>query len=289
MEYLKLPTQIMGRRGYGLPLRQLALTCDVINPSTTILCILVSWVRVETKQGLRIAEGPLLHPEYALSTPPGILPRQHGTAIITIPFPDRVLMEVEQRRKGNDLELVITSQVIALEVKDEVETISLSRPVSILLEDGHIGRLEYTIPQSEWVKALKEMQWSEMILLEFPSRDIRSDTRLARAFECLEEGQACYRKGLWDETALNCRKVFEAIVQDTTGEENMGKALDALNAFIHEPSKANLINQIAKDLGVFLQLGRHEKLPVIPFTPNDAALALQLTTALLSYLITPAS
>lgn len=289
MQTTRLSVKVASHRGHGLPLRQLSLTCAVTNPTSKNLLILDAWIRVETMQGLALAEGTLPHMLYALADPPVILPGAEATAIITIPLPDRVLHELEQRRAGGDLGLRISSRVMACEAQAEGGRLRLTRPITTLLEDTHSGQVEYTIPQSEWVKVLRAMQWSEFMLLELPSRDLRSDERLARALKRLEDARTCFQKGLWEETAVNCRKAFEAMVKDTTGEPSMAKAQDAFNALIPEPSKAALVNQLVKDLGEFLQLARHENLPVIPFAPSDAAMAPHLTAALLAYLVAPPS
>ena len=150
--------------------------------------------------------------------------------------------------------------------------------------NGGSGRFEYVIPQSEWIKILKNLLWSELEVLEVPLSRIRSIPLLARAVSRFEDAQECHRRGDWEESMLNCRKAFEAIVQDATEQSNMKKANQAFIFIMGEGAKADRLNELAKSLGDFLHLGRHENLPDITIKRADSELALLLTGAILTYL-----
>lgn len=64
----------------------------------------------------------------------------------------------------------------------------------------------------------------------------------------------------WEESMLNCRKAFEAIIQDATGENDMGKAHQVFMSIIGEDEKAKCFDSLTKSLGEFLHLGRHVNL-----------------------------
>ena len=83
---------------------------------------------------------------------------------------------------------------------------------------------------------------------------------------------------------LNCRKVFEAMVKDSIGKNNMGETSKALQALIGEKEKTKYIDSLIKDLTGLLHLARHEAFPAIQIKRADAQVALHLTGALLAYL-----
>lgn len=285
-ETLRLPLRVTQSHGEGPPMRRLVLTCAVTNESTAPICVLHAWIRVESLGGLRLAEGSLFHMAHALAYPPVIAQGAEGTGIITIELPAPVLDSIEHRRSGGDLPLTISSRVLVAETRTDGEEVVFRRPIQTLFEAGRSGEVLHTIPQSEWVKLLRSMAWSEMELLEFPTREIRSDARLARAFKRLEDAQDCCRRGLWEEAVINCRKIFEAMVKDVGGEDSMERAMQVIQTLVSDVAKAQKVNEMVLSVSAFLQLARHEQLPVVTIGPEDAALALHASAALLRYLAT---
>lgn len=281
---VRLIARITRVYGEGPPLRQLTITCVMTNPTHDDLCILDAWVRVEALSGLTIAEGKLLHMEHALAFPPVVTASKEATAKINIPLPNPVIYQLEQLRGGSDLPLRIHSKILAAVVSDS-PTNTFFRPIQTIFEDrGHTGYIEHTIPQSDWVKLLRTIRWSELELVELPSGEIRGDQRLARALGRLEDAQECYRRGLWEESIVNCRKVFEALIKDVGGKDTMEASEEVLGSIVDPKTKAETINSLVLALTKFTQLARHEQLPQIPITPADAALSLRISSALLSFL-----
>jgi hypothetical protein len=209
---------------------------------------------------------------------------KQGFASIVIPLPALTLQQIEQRREGTDLTLRISSRVRACPLHAHGDTQVLGAPFETRFGDGHTGYFEYTISQSDWIKALRGLGWSELELLELPSAKITASPHLARAYKRFEEAQEFYRRGDWEETMINCRKVFEAIVKDTTGKDNLLEAGAAFQVLITEPEKAKSINEVVKSFAPFLHLARHEQIPPVPIKPKDAMLALHVTGSVLVYL-----
>jgi HEPN domain-containing protein len=284
MDVLRLPITIDTLYARGLPRRQLELSCTVKNPAPFDICILDAWIKVQAFTGLNLAEGKLFHPQYALASPAVTHSREECSGVITIELPPTVLHQIEARRAGGDITLRILSRVVACEVRTETGVTTLGTPLPTQFEDGHGGYFEHTIPQSEWVKVLRMLQWSEFELLEFPSRNLQVNPILARALKRLEDAQDCYRRGDWAESMGNCRKAFEALIKDVSGEDKMTGAPKAMRSLIDEEQKAECIDRIVKELGDFLHLARHEQLPPVSIKPEDAEVALRLTGALLVYL-----
>lgn len=264
------------------PRRKLKLECSVTNPAPFDICILDAWVRLEALNGLLVAEGKIFQSMHARVDPATIPAGKYGLGAFHVELPAPVIHHIEQRRGGGDVKLVFSSRVLASEIYASNDIAMLKPPRETQFTDGGSGFLEYTIPQSEWVKLLKGLGWSELEILEIPSNRLRVVPHLAKALERLEDAQQNYRNGDWEETLMNCRKAFEAIVQDFSGEPDMGKAREAFASILGEGEKAERFDKLAKSLGDFLHLGRHET--GVSIKRSDSEFALLLTGALLTYL-----
>jgi hypothetical protein len=277
-----LPVVIQRLYAEPPPRRKLKFECRITNPASFDICILDAWVRLEALNGLLVAEGKIFQSMHNRVDPAIIPAGKHGIGAFHVDLPTHVIHQIEQRRTGGDVKLVFSSRVLVSEIYASNDMAMLKPPHETQFSDGGPDFLEYTIPQSEWVKLLKSLGWSELEILEIPSSKLRVIPHLARALQRFEDAQQNYRNGDWEEALMNCRKAFEAIVQDFNGELDMSKAREAFVSILGEGEKANRFDNLAKSLGDFLQLGRHET--GISIKRADAELALLLTGALLTYL-----
>jgi hypothetical protein len=284
MRVASLPISVLDLHAERPPRRQLVLTCSVTNSASFDICILDAWVKVEALDGLKLAEGKLFQSMHNRVDPAIISPEKSGLGAFHIDLPAQVLQHIEERRAGGDVKLLFSSRVLISDVSVVNNAKILGVPSETAFGDVGSGRFEYLIPQSEWIKVLKSLAWSELEVLEVPTSGLRSVPPLARALERFKDAQECYRRGDWEESMLNCRKAFEAIVQDAIGESDMSKAHQVFVSIIGEGEKANRFDRLARSLGEFLHLGRHENLPHISIKRADSELALLLTGALLTYL-----
>jgi hypothetical protein len=273
-------------------MRKLILNCWVTNSTSYDICILDVWVDVMAINSLRLAVGKLFYCMHNRIDPAIIKAGTKGLGAFHIELPACVLEHIEERRAGGDVKLQFLSRVLISEVRkvkdskmsehDDLQILGV--PFETTFTGDSTDRFEYIIPQSEWIKILKSLTWSEIEILELPSGKLRSVPKLARALKRFEDAQECHRRGDWEETMLNCRKAFEAIVQDVTGTDDMSRANQAFVSLIGEGEKADRLTKVTKSLGEFLHLGRHENLPNISIKRADSQLVLQLTGVLLTYL-----
>jgi len=284
MKVPNLPVAIIEHHAEPPPKRKLKLTCRVTNPASFDICIVDAWIRAEASNGLLLAEGRIFQSMHNRVDPAIIPAGKHGLGAFHIELMAQVIHHIEQRRAGGDVKLVLSSRVLVSEVSASSDAVILKPPYETQFGDGGSGHLDYLIPQSEWLKLLKSLAWSELEILELPTGRLRAVRPLARALERFEDAQQNYRNGDWEETMLNCRKAFEAIIQDVTGELDMSKARQVFVSLLGEGEKTERFDKLAKHLGDFLHLGRHENLPHISIKRADAELALLLTGALLTYL-----
>ncbi len=284
MNVPNLPISVLNLHAERPPRRQLEVSCRITNPASFDICILDAWAKVETLNGLKLAEGKIFQSMHKRIDPAIIPSGKDGLGAIHIDLPTQVLHHIEERRAGGDVKLLLSSRVLVSEVLVVNDIKALGVPFETQFGNDGSGRFEYLIPQSEWIKLLKGLAWSELEILEIPSSRFRSIPPLDRALKRFEDAQECYRNGNWEEVMLNCRKAFEAIVQDASGESGMGKAHQVFVSIIGEGDKADRFDKLAKSLGDFLHLGRHENLPPLSIKRADSELALHLTGAMLGYL-----
>lgn len=279
-----LPIKILGHYAEAPPKRKLELRCSVTNPGAVPICIMDAWVRVEAMNGMVLADGKIFQSMSNRADMAMILPGKDGMGAFHIELSSEAMYRIEQGRGGADIKLTFSSRVLVSEVHLENKVSTLKPPYETDFEIENTARFEYLIPQSEWIKVLRSLAWSELELLELPAGRFRSSPPLARALERFEDAQQNFRNGLWEETMLNCRKAFEAVALGYSNETGMGKASEAFASILGKGEKTERFDKIAKSLGEFLQLGRHETRPDVSIKPADAELAIFLTGGLLRYL-----
>lgn len=279
-----LPIRILGHYAEAPPKRKLELRCSVTNPGAVPICIMDTWVRVEAMNGMVLADGKIFQSMNNRADMAMILPGKEGMGAFHIDLSSEAMHKIEQVRRGSDFKLTISSRVLVSEVHRDNKISTLKPPYETDFEIGSTARFEHIIPQSEWIKVLRSLAWSELELFELPAGRFRSSPTLSRALERFEEAQQNFRNGLWEETMLNCRKAFEAVVIEHSGKPGMDKATEAFASILGNGEKAERFNDIAKSLGQFLHLGRHETKPDVLIKPADAELAIFLTGGLLRYL-----
>ncbi len=284
MRIQRLITSIFDVQVDRLPIRQLKLLCEVNNPESFDICIFDSWVTIEAFSGLKLAEGRIFHSMHNSIDPATIPKNKSIQGAFVFELSPMVLHCIEEHRAGGDINLIITSRVLVTEVWKVNEMKTLGVPFETAFGNEYTSRFEHLIPQSEWIKLLKSLEWSELEIIELPSSKLRSIPTLAHALGCFENARTCYRQGNWAETLLNCRKVVEAIVKSGSETNNMKKALEVFKTLIDDDTKAKCINEFVKEFNKFLHLGRHVQHPNISIKRTDAQLALQMTGTLLMYL-----
>ena len=264
---------------HGLPNRRLEVLCNVSHSGSLPLCLLDAWLQVVTGKGVPVAEGRLFYPLHSLIDAALWDPNQRYQGHLVIPLNSETLARIEEERAGTDLTFRIESRVRLCAVVQQGTEQLLGVPYETRFADG-----QYTIPQSDWIKILRGLNWSELDLLEIPSAAISASPNLARAYKRLEDGQNFYRRGDWEEAMSNCRKAFEALIKDTAGKDDLSQGLDAFTRLINQKDKAEQINALVKTFTQFLHLARHEQHPAVPITRGDAQLAIQVTASTLGYI-----
>lgn len=284
-----LLVSIVRCEGRGRPNRALLLHCELRNPNPGALCIADAWLDVRLAGGPVIGEGRLFHGLHNMVDPALVWSGNKESSLgeITIPLPPVVIEAIGAHRDGGDLLLRIESRVLLSKVAEGPAGLKsvLMAPTEGRFSSGIAGGpIEYRIPQSEWAMVLKQLEWSEVELVELPADLLRSEPRLARARERLLDAQNSLARGDWENVLANCRKAWEAAARGLTGEEDLQSALPRLKAHLGDGLKADRLNALVTDFGRFLHLGRHEQADAVSIDRADAILAVRVTTSLLSFL-----
>lgn len=280
---------VVGYEARGLPSRALILRCEISNPNPGDLYIADGWLEIRGAGGVRVAEGRLFHPLYNMVDPAVVSGggAKKSLGDIVIPLSSSAIQLLEERRNGGDLPLQIDSRILVAGVitGPDGHQLVLSAPIESRFSSSAVGgSIELRIPQSEWVKLLRQLEWSEMELMELPMTLLRSEPRLARARDRLKEAESCLTQGDWDGVLQNCRMAWEAAAIGLTGEESHRVALPKLAAYFGKGPKAEQLDSLAKKLGEFLHLARHDQPDHVSITRADAVLGLRITASLLDYI-----
>ncbi len=262
---------------------QLKLECYVGNPEKFDIYIHDAWVEVSCA-GMNITSGRIFDTYNNAIDPAIISAGGKGLCAFHISLSSSILQKIEEKRSGGDILLSFNSRVLASKVIQLNDEKILAVPFETAFGMHNTGTFGHHIPQSEWVKLLRASGWSEIELIEIPFSKIKNMPQLARASARFKDAEECFRRGDWEGTMMNCRKIFESIVQDTIKENDLSKSSEAYEAIINNEKKSKSFNEIVKSLSSYLHLGRHENMPSIQIRRIDAELALRLSGALLTYL-----
>lgn len=274
--------------GLGPPNRALQISCQVLNPNAIDLFISSAWLEVRMANGPRLCEGPFFHAKYPMAFPAII--RAHEVAPaggeILIPLSPTVVWTIEENRKGGDLNLQIDARVLTCGVfQAQGGGLVIHTPRETqFCSSGYGSSIHTAIAQSEWVRLLKRMQWSEVDLVESPAEFLRTEPLLAGARVRLEEAQTNLWSGDWEGAIQSCRKAWEAAARALTGTQSNAEAMKALGSRLHQEPKTAALNEVALALAAFVHLARHDQPTGTKFTRNDALLTFNLTAILLTYL-----
>lgn len=274
--------------GLGPPSRALRMDCRILNPNPVDLFISDAWLDVRIANGPRLCEGRFFHTEYAMAFPAIVLANEGAAAggEIVIPLSPAAIEIIEMNRKGGDLTIEIDARVLTCAVsKSQGGALVLLNPMETQFSSGGSGSsIHATLPQSEWVKLLQRMQWTQFALMEFPTELLRADPRLAGARERLHEAESRFWVGDWEGTIESCRKAWEAAARTLTASDTNTEALKKVGAQLNKQPKTAALDDLARAFGTFVHLARHDQPGGMMFARNDAMLSINLTTAMIAFL-----
>lgn len=263
------------------PNRALELQCKIKSDQNNDVVILQLRAKVRTTKYLTLIDGQC----FKYHDMP-VIPRQSSAVLsILIPLDERILNSLEASREGGDLHLEIESNIVVAPITQSPPPIGFSanehqlmmRPLSLSLFHNGSASITYRIPQSDWIKYLFQMKYSEIELFEIPVKPFSSDPELKRGLELLQKAQEQFRRGHWKETLHNCRMAFEAAASEVGGTSDKKQNFQKLSDQLGGGEKSKRLNDLIGALSDYAQLGRHEDFPSVSINREDALAVLRMT------------
>lgn len=232
-------------------------------------------------QGWDIVRGPYL--EYSRKrVDPAVLPPGDPTfGHLRFPLQLEALRWVEEYRAGKDLEYELTPIIRAF--TQDPKTGELGGPFDCHAESRGNTRISGRIPQSDWVRYLNQLGFSESVLVELPL--FANNARFPAARARFDEATDHLRRGEWDAAMASCRKMFEALAGAKGSDRSERPNPKLLREFFDSTDKGEALNALLESLTAFLHLARHEQGAEsgIRITAADAHVAVVFSGELLRY------
>jgi hypothetical protein len=182
--------------------------------------------------------------------------------------------------------------ILMLELKYSSRQIDPSKPwgpIDILdilsSSDGYNSQThQITIPQSNWIRELASLGWSEIELFEVDRRPLRQDKNLTIITAQLRQAERMFREGDHAAALTACHQAFVSLSKfEIAGTQHKG--LDAvLNKCFRDPEKQKRIKDLLETTQSLCKLGSNEEYPQTPFSRVEVETQLKLTLSLFELL-----
>jgi hypothetical protein len=217
---------------------EIKLSCHIRNENAFSVCIINSWLEISDNKGIRWAKGPLLHTLNSPSEPALIKNGDEGLAEIIFQLPIPILRKIEEFRKGDDLELAISSRILVSKVIDGPDGVCIGVPFETSLASKNSTQFKHDIPRSKWIEIYNTFGLTQIELIEIDFSLGKNNPVFKRALDRLSDAKMALMQNEYANVLLNCRKAQEAIVQDSNQKEGMKGAISAIEKFLGEGKKA---------------------------------------------------
>lgn len=202
-----------------------------------------------------------------------VVPDRRYDAVLLMPVSDAAIRHIETERGEGDVAFHGNMSYVWQRESDPAamwESVQLS----------------VTIPRSEWLKRLKEMEWEEHELFEIHTLPLVHDAPLKIALERLREAQTALRHADFPGVLVKCRACMESAAKHKSrGDTRKGFALLLETAFPRDTEKQGAYDKLIGGLkAVADTLGRHEQYPPIQVAREEAEFCFVATVGLLSML-----
>ncbi|MEW6058518.1 MAG: hypothetical protein AB1540_18130 [Bdellovibrionota bacterium] len=287
-----LVLQVQTVSAQGPPCRSIELDCILENKfgGPSEVAILEAWVTVVTARNLTVADGFCLRQHHVRTERATFRTGIRYLCKISLPLNAELIEAIEKERHGQDIEFLIRSRVLvapiqSMSMEARQSTFILAPPEEIEFVDSRgSSPIRHPIAESEWIKILTQLKWSEIELFEVPMEAFSADTELQRAIGLVRTAQERFQQGDWDGTLESCYRAFEAASVDAgqtqEKKENFKKLLDRVGG----GEKSERLNTLIKSLNNYCHLGRHEDFPAVTITCADARAVLRCTLSIFSLL-----
>jgi hypothetical protein len=195
------------------------------------------------------------------------------------------LTVIERVRNKSDLFLAVQFFCTATNMKDNASPLTNLGRASVYAAD-HSGDYSYfKVPQSEWVKTLKDLGYGDFVLCEIPLRGVPVRVGLKKALAHLEDAWEHFSNGNDEETLMSCYKAFEFLAKQVKMTDPNQQAFEKILAGIEDEKKRKRLELLMGYVCRFFALSRHEEgQETVSFNRKDSEYAVILAQATLAYL-----
>lgn len=200
---------------------------------------------------------------------------------ISAPLSAAAISFIEHQRKGADVRLRLEIWYQWQEGRRQQAEVTNVGPVFW----PKTSTIE-TIPHSEWIKRLSEMQWAEYELFEVAVLVLENDPNLVESLRVLRTAKKKLREGDYAGVLVDCRMAFASAAKYAAEGGELKTGFDALLAqgFPEHPEKPPTLNGFIKAFSDYLHLARHGQYPAIRFTRAEAQFVFATTVSFFSLL-----
>ncbi len=285
---LKLAARIVSIRTEGPPARRLKVRVEIANPTNEDYVLLSSWTEASFNPGGAAAEGALFEQQHAQAYEARLTAAGKMSGEFSIPISPTLIGRVEEAR-GNDVALGLRSRLLFAPLHQIGDQKVLGVPWETGLDSADGQPLGQPIPQSEWVKYLREWQWREIELFELPFDRHRESPQFQRAYELVRVAEERLRNGDFPGVLQNCRQALEGLAKDAgAGDDLRAGFAKLLTAHVLGEEKQRRTSALLMALNELGHLGRHELRPHEDIFRKDAVFMLRVTLSAIQYLTSPA-
>jgi len=277
-------------KGERLGIPRLTLNLSVENRATVPFSIVnVTAVIRVTKE---ITSAPDLSKAYFIGT--GFLesaggelsPKSSGALWqIVIPLSPYQLQKIEEMRNGKELFLNVEFFCTAVWRSDTPQKLitDITR-IAVRVDNYSSDYCPFRVPQSDWVKTLKDLGYVDYVLCEIPLRGVPARVGLKKALTHLEDAWEHFSNGNDEETLVSCYKAFEFLAKQAKKTDPNKEAFEKILAGIEDERKRKRLELLMDYVCRFFALARHEEgQETVSFNRKDSEYALILAQGSLAY------
>lgn len=215
--------------------------------------------------------------------------RSPWTLTPRLPLGRDLIQSIEQARAGS----------APLEFKTKIRTRAKS-----ILQSGDLGSTLYTLQRSEivtanspsmltidrdrWAAILRKVGWSDIEMFEVEAGVLGEDPAFKDAMAQLRDAETAFRTRTNPAHVLvHCYKALEGMAK-TKAPNSVGAGFKMLltETFPGEPNKAELINGVVQRVKDFAHFGRHEEVPPVIVSFDEARFILASTAGVMQLIAT---
>jgi hypothetical protein len=205
---------------------------------------------------------------------------------IGIPLSSYQLQKIEEMRNRKDLFLNVEFFCVAgWQANAPPLTITDITRVPVNVSGYSDGCCPFKVPQSEWVKTLRDLGYGDCVLCEIPLRGVPVRVGLKRALAHLEDAWVHFSNGNDEETLISCYKAFEFLAKQAKMADPNQQVFEKIVAGIEDEKKRKRLALLMDYVCRFFALSRHEEgQETVSFNRKDSEYAVILAQATLAYL-----